>query len=116
MPLALLDTDILSEVLKQKNPTVVQRAAAYFPAVGLCQIYKVVLNDGIVATVIWIVDAPVDGRGAFLILGCSEVRPDGIRALTTVHMEIPRGHFWLPAIVVAVFVEDASQDRTPSCS
>jgi tRNA(fMet)-specific endonuclease VapC len=29
MPPSLLDTDILSEVLKQKNPTVVQRASAY---------------------------------------------------------------------------------------
>ena len=29
MQAALLDTDILSEVLKQKNPTVVQKAAEY---------------------------------------------------------------------------------------
>lgn len=29
MPLTRLDTDILSEVLKQKNPTVSARAAVY---------------------------------------------------------------------------------------
>jgi tRNA(fMet)-specific endonuclease VapC len=29
---AILDTDILSEILKQKNPTVAQRAAAYLGA------------------------------------------------------------------------------------
>src|SRR5438045_107195 len=32
MSSCLLDTDILSEVLKQKNPTVVQKAAAYLQA------------------------------------------------------------------------------------
>ena len=32
MPHSLLDTDILSEVLKQKNPTVLQHAAAYLKA------------------------------------------------------------------------------------
>ena len=31
---AILDTDILSEILKQKNPTVTQRAAAYLAAHG----------------------------------------------------------------------------------
>jgi tRNA(fMet)-specific endonuclease VapC len=34
MPLALLDTDILSELLKQKNATVVGKAAAYLAAHG----------------------------------------------------------------------------------
>jgi len=29
MPLSLIDTDILSEVLKQKNPHIIQKAAAY---------------------------------------------------------------------------------------
>src|SRR5262245_48786971 len=33
--LALLDTDILSQLLKHKNPTVAQRAAAYLAAHGL---------------------------------------------------------------------------------
>jgi tRNA(fMet)-specific endonuclease VapC len=34
MDLALLDTDILSEVLKQRDPTVVQRAADYLHQFG----------------------------------------------------------------------------------
>ncbi len=34
MALALLDTDILSELLKQKNPNVVQKAAAYLAQHG----------------------------------------------------------------------------------
>jgi tRNA(fMet)-specific endonuclease VapC len=34
MALTLLDTDILSELLKQKNPTVVQKATAYLSQHG----------------------------------------------------------------------------------
>ena len=34
MPPALLDTDILSEFLKQKNPQVLQRAADYLATYG----------------------------------------------------------------------------------
>lgn len=32
MPPSLLDTDILSEILKQKNTTVIQKAAVYLQA------------------------------------------------------------------------------------
>ena len=34
MPLTLLDTDILSEILKRKNPAVVSRATAYLQRFG----------------------------------------------------------------------------------
>lgn len=34
MEIALLDTDVLSEVLKQRNPQVVAKATAYFRSDG----------------------------------------------------------------------------------